>query len=139
MTSRADRNSLGLSQLLFPDEPEDSAQTLVAHPFGLRHGDRPAGTTGSADGTGAAARFDTPHGLAVDGSGNIHVLDHNNSTLRKITPAGVVTTVVGAAGKKGFVPGALPGVLARPRFLAIHGNTLYLTMRWGVAVVTPLP
>ena len=56
-----------------------------------------AGAAGSQDGTGGAARFDQPRGLAVDAGGNIFVMDYGNSTLRRISPAGVVTTVAGSA------------------------------------------
>jgi DNA-binding beta-propeller fold protein YncE len=47
---------------------------------------------GFADGTGAAARFLSPKGLAVDSNDNVYVADSGNSTIRKITSAGVVTT-----------------------------------------------
>src|SRR6185503_12053629 len=47
----------------------------------------------SADGTGSAARFSGPNGVVVDGAGNLYVAD---SKLRKLTPDGVVTTLVGS-------------------------------------------
>ena len=53
-----------------------------------------AGTTGSADGTGAAARFNSPIGLTIDNAGNLYVSDQNYTKIRKIvTSTGVVTTI----------------------------------------------
>ena len=64
-----------------------------------------AGQYGSADGLGTAAQFDTPFGVAVDTVGNVYVADWGNSTIRKITPAGEVTTLAGSAGQYGSADG----------------------------------
>ena len=64
-----------------------------------------AGVVGSADGTGSAARFNQPGGVAVDSSGNVYVADFYNHTIRKVTPSGVVTTLAGTAGVEGSADG----------------------------------
>ncbi len=69
------------------------------------------GVAGSADGTGSAARFDTPWDIAVSDSGVIFVADTNNHTIRKITPAGKVTLFAGKPGVSGFADGT--GTTAR--------------------------
>lgn len=51
------------------------------------------GSSGFTDGTGAAAAFNQPQGIAVDSFGNVFVGEYGNNALRKITPGGVVTTV----------------------------------------------
>lgn len=61
---------------------------------------------GSADGTGSAARFNNPNRLALDSSNNIYVSDSGNNTIRKVTLAGVVTTLAGTAGVSGHADGA---------------------------------
>jgi len=79
-----------------------------------------AGTQGSADGTGSAARFNFPYGLAIDLNDNVIVADASNHTIRRITPAGVVTTIAGSAGKSGTTDG--DGAAARflfPRGVAV--------------------
>ena len=51
-------------------------------------------TAGFADGTGASAKFNEPYSLVIDAENNIYVSDHKNARIRKVTPAGVVTTVL---------------------------------------------
>jgi streptogramin lyase len=63
------------------------------------------GVSGSSDGAGSAALFSSPVGVAVDTNGNIYVADSANSTVRKITPSGVVTTLAGTPGVIGFADG----------------------------------
>ena len=80
------------------------------------------GSSGSADGTGNAARFAFPNGVAVDNASNIYVADFSNDKIRKVTPSGVVTTVAGLAGSFGSTDGA--GTAARfsgPSGVAVDG------------------
>jgi len=64
-----------------------------------------AGYNGSVDGTGSAALFWAPSGVAVDSSMNVYVADTFNNAIRLITPAGVVTTLAGSAGQVGSANG----------------------------------
>jgi alpha-tubulin suppressor-like RCC1 family protein len=87
-----------------------------------------AGSSGSADGTGSAARFNNPAGVAVDSAGNVYVADTLNHTLRRITSVGVVSTLAGSTGVAGSADGT--GTAARfrgPQGLAIDsGSNLYV-------------
>lgn len=99
-----------------------------------------AGISGSADGTGPNAQFNDPSGLTTDAAGDVYVVDAGNYTIRKITPAGAVTTIVGVAGQTGFTAGPLPGMLdAQIAGVAISGSTLYISTYAGIAAVTNLP
>lgn len=78
-----------------------------------------AGSTGDDDGTGAAARFDTPRSVAVDKAGNVYVADEGNHLIRKITPAGKVTTLAGDG---------------RPRFADGLGHDASFNVPRGIAI-----
>ena len=82
--------------------PEGSVTTLAGMP----------GSSGSADGNGSTARFSYPEGIAADSEGNLFVADSANQVIRKVTPAGEVTTIAGAVG----VAGGVDGVGAAARF-----------------------
>ena len=78
-----------------------AALTVTRAPISLLAGK--LGGAGSIDGTGSAAQLFNPAATAVDNVGNIYVADRANHTVRKITPAGVVTTIAGQAGVAGYV------------------------------------
>ena len=74
-----------------------------------------AGNVGNDDGTGAGARFNSPEGLAYDGTGNLLVADTANHAIRRVVLAtGAVTTLAGRAG----VPGSADGTGSSARFNA---------------------
>ena len=80
------------------------------------------GTYGFLDGPGATAQFTNPHGIAVDGSGNVFVADIHNERIRKIDALGNVTTLAGN-GTPGYLDG--PGASARfnfPMDVAVDGS-----------------
>jgi DNA-binding beta-propeller fold protein YncE len=60
---------------------------------------------GTADGTGAAARFNEPSSVAVDEAGNLYVTDELNQTIREITPTATVSTLAGSIGQGGTADG----------------------------------
>jgi len=100
------------------------------------------GGSGSVNGTGGAARFYNPEGVAIDGAGNIYVADYGNHTVRKVTAAGVVTTLAGSAGVAGSADGT--GSAARfcnPVGVAVDGaGNVYVADTWNHTIrkVTPL-
>lgn len=99
------------------------------------------GQTGSADGTGGAARFNYPNGVAVDSAGNVYVADTTNNLIRKITSAGVVSTLAGVVGVSGWQDGLGAGALFnQPQGIAVDAaGTLYVADTGNSAIrkITP--
>ncbi len=94
------------------------------------------GSSGSADGTGTAARFNAPEGIAVAANGVVYVADYLNRTIRQITPAGVVTTVAGVAGTAGYLDGpAATAQFSQPNgVLALADGSVLIADRGANAI-----
>jgi streptogramin lyase len=113
---------LALASLLLPI-PAARAQVDYATPYTFITIAGAPFVAGSANGTGAAARFNAPYGTAVDTTGNVYVADSNNNTIRKITPAGVVTTLAGTPGVAGSADGTGPAAqFNAPIGIAVDGG-----------------
>ncbi len=109
--------------------PTGEVKTLAGRP----------GVWGADDGPGAAATFRNAQALTVDRKGNVYVADTGNHTIRKITPEGVVSTVVGQTGKAGVSLGALPGRLTSPTSVAIDDNNLLFIATPGAVLRVRMP
>ena len=93
---------------------------------------------GYADGSGAEAKFNIPATLAVDAFGNVFVADTGNHAVRKVTPAGVVTTIAGRPGISGVQLGTLPASLASPTGIVVAADgTLYVSSENAVLKIQP--
>jgi len=94
--------------------------------------------TGYADGVGSAAKFNTPLAAAFDPSGNIIVLDTYNFRIRKVTLAGVVTTLAGS-GVSGISDGT--GLSAQFKMLTSlwidNSGNIFVTDGYRVRKITP--
>lgn len=94
------------------------------------------GTNGFSGDNGPAvyAQLDSPEGVGVDNAGNVYVADTRNDRVRKVTPAGIITTVAGGGGT-GFFSGGFSGdggpasaaQLSKPNSVAVDaGSNLYI-------------
>ena len=89
-----------------------------------------SGSEGSANGTGLAASFNTPLGIAVDSIGNLYVADSGNNKIRKITSTGVVTTLAGSGLKSSVDGSATTASFSNPSGVAVDsGGNVYISDR----------
>ena len=95
---------------------------------------------GYADGIGTAAQFNSPNGVCIDSVGNVYVADTNNNRIRKITPAGLVTTLAGSLDgyADGIGTAALFGYVTEGVCTDITGNVYVVDNGNGkVRKITP--
>ena len=119
------------NQLIRKIAPDSSVTTLAGR----------ANQSGTNNGVGGEARFNSPQGLALDSATNVYVADTGNNLLRKITPDGTVSTLAGSA----FQPGRTDGTGEEARFFTPTGlaldsvSNLYVADRNNVLIrkVTP--
>ncbi|RYD49454.1 MAG: VWA domain-containing protein, partial [Verrucomicrobiaceae bacterium] len=90
-----------------------------------------SGSLGSADGTGAAASFQGPQGVAVDAGGNVFVADQQNHKIRKISPARVVTTLAGSGSGGGADGTGTAAHFNFPAGVAVDAGGNVFVADWG--------
>jgi len=115
--------------------PEDRGGRQCHHSGGPGRKPRQRGRPGDV------ASFDGPAGIAVDGAGVLYVADTHNHTIRKLTPDGTVTTIVGLAGNNGYADGTNSAArFYHPQSLAVDSaGNLYVadTDNYVIRKLTP--
>ncbi|MFD1257913.1 NHL repeat-containing protein [Mucilaginibacter terrae] len=94
-----------------------------------------SGSSGAVNGTGTAASFSAPQGIAVDAASNVYVADRNNNLIRKITAAGVVTTFAGNGAANYLNAEGTAAAFRRPVAVAVDATgTLYVADQGNFAI-----
>jgi TonB-dependent receptor len=100
-----------------------------------------AGQAGHLDGAAGNARFNAPYAIASDTAGNLYVADSLNHAIRKITPAGLVSTLAGTPGVSGAADGpAATASFNTPRGIAAYRDgSVYVadTLNHTIREITP--
>jgi hypothetical protein len=108
----------GAGNLYVADDGNDTIRKIVVATGAVTTLAGTAGQTGTADGTGATARFDGASGLVSDGAGNLYVADTYNNSIRKVAVAtATVSTIAGAPA----LTGSADGIGASARFTSPTG------------------
>jgi sugar lactone lactonase YvrE len=90
----------------------------------------------TVDGPGDQARFTFPEAISVDTAGNVYVVDSSNAIVRKISPAGVVSTLAGTVSSYEDPTGVLPGTLRPVTGIAVGGSgTVYITQENAIVKI----
>lgn len=98
-----------------------------------------ADVAGATDATGAAARFNGPYGIDVDSQGNLFVADQGNRKIRKVTPAGVVTTFAGSGSSGGADGTGTAASFYNPSGLVIDSaDNIYVSDACAIRRITPV-
>jgi serine/threonine-protein kinase len=92
-----------------------------------------------ADGLASLARFNSPEGVALDGSGNLYIADTSNHRLRKVTPAGFVTTFAGSGAASSVDGTGSQASFNSPRSVVIDASSvIYVGTASNIRKVTPV-
>jgi len=119
---------------------KDSTPTGPSADYGQTSTLAGSGTIGSADGTGAAATFNYPIGLGIDAAGNVYIADRFNHKVRKMTPAGVVTTLAGSGVSGGADGTGAAASFDNPWGIVVDpSGNVYVTELYGSRIrkITP--
>jgi hypothetical protein len=120
---------MGLRPAKVHEKPMDGTLVTVA-------GFQGTGPDGGDGGKATAARI-SPWGIAVDGSGNLYIAEQNSYRVRKVTPAGIISTVAGIGGPDNQGeggPATLAGLMS-PTRVAVDtvGNPILPTVKAAIA------
>ena len=101
-----------------------------------------AGTSavpGNVNGTGTAARFDSPSGIAIDGNNTLFVCDRNNQSIRQISAGGIVSTLAGGRGRQANLEGigTVAGFSFPTTIVIDTSGNLFVAEGYRIRKVTP--